>query len=99
HAAIYTLSLHDALPIFGVVAVLGEQGSDEVVGCSGFDEGDDVGGCADIRLVDQQDSGVDRELALEQQLDRVPDVLRQRLAGLRRSEEHTSELQSLAYLV
>src|SRR2546425_8712756 len=61
---IYTLSLHDALPICrrgqgGALAAGGERGQ--------------VRGCQD----DQADPGRDQ----------------------RRSEEHTSELQSLAYLV
>src|SRR2546425_13183194 len=61
---IYTLSLHDALPIFA------------------------AGDRADHRRIAGQMRHVTGELAFEVDRD-----------GLRRSEEHTSELQSLAYLV
>src|SRR5687767_15535678 len=74
---IYTLSLHDALPIF------------------------ELGGEGDERLHHHVD--------VLQRLARPLDLLLQRLRRLRRgraveelearSEEHTSELQSLAYLV
>src|SRR3712207_7872775 len=74
-AEIYTLSLHDALPIaHEAVRVLLEH--------------------ADVRAV----LAVDRDPAAERDVagDRVA---RDRVAALRRSEEHTSELQSRQYLV
>src|SRR5205823_14203381 len=70
---IYTLSLHDALPISGGLASRrrGRAGGRRALRC--------------VRLIGR--SGVHL---------RGPAVLG---LGARRSEEHTSELQSLAYLV
>src|SRR5438045_8423141 len=74
-SVIYTLSLHDALPISA------EVGDDDVDG----------------------DAGVLRCPLVRELRDRVLAVLvdpdRQRRPGCPRSEEHTSELQSLRHLV
>src|SRR3989441_417626 len=76
---IYTLSLHDALPISGLVG--------EGVG----------GGLAAVVAVAEGAVGVEGE----RPVGRVAELGgREGVAlGVRRSEEHTSELQSLAYLV
>src|SRR3712207_7185291 len=63
---IYTLSLHDALPIF------------------------------DVRRLEQPLAGLPRDDAREHEQHGAVDLRRQ---DLRRSEEHTSELQSRQYLV
>src|SRR5205823_14975516 len=92
-----TLSLHDALPVYGPLAFVVDQRHDGVV------EADAVrlGRC----LVSDDDAPSDTVLTHDDtpgQLDGdVPDD--EHLSGVRgdqpRSEEHTSELQSLAYLV
>src|SRR5205823_10350226 len=85
---IYTLSLHDALPIYRRLfhqeqAVAGATGRDleraEI----------DLGGRGEIRVAHLRP---DRDRALREREGRLE------VAGCR-SEEHTSELQSLAYLV
>src|SRR5205823_13534361 len=87
---IYTLSLHDALPILldGVVEEVGQHLA-KLVRIRR-----DRGQCA---------RRVDRELDDGRRVgtDRVDDAAGkgQGVAALDRSEEHTSELQSLAYLV
>src|SRR5205823_13759835 len=85
--AFYTLSLHDALPIYrllGTVATFQDPWHPAVlrlvaeVGRAGEAAGKSVGICGE--------AAADPALAVV-------------LVGLGRSEEHTSELQSLAYLV
>src|SRR5205823_11881479 len=81
-SAIYTLSLHDALPIFAIA------GSKAIV--IAFSR------CYD-RVHDGQHIGVRERFAGRG----IVDVCRLLCHGITviRSEEHTSELQSLAYLV
>src|SRR5687767_15636154 len=79
----YTLSLHDALPIWGRQA---ERVSELEVPHAG------LGGA-----VEAEKSGPERDAQGFGTLDRVGP--RRRLERVVRSEEHTSELQSLAYLV
>src|SRR5947209_13651424 len=90
---IYTLSLHDALPILGVRV----EGSDERGKERDHDKGQDHQ-CAEqrgpIAHQTRQDAAPDAPLWLDQQL-----VLRHVLHQVFRSEEHTSELQSRQYLV
>src|SRR5205823_13564042 len=91
---LYTLSLHDALPISAV----SEQGGDlglqvraDVLDVVGF-----------VGLPQQQcRRAVCRKprLGEEVRVARGHDAVGQQEAGMARSEEHTSELQSLAYLV
>src|SRR5205823_13004288 len=88
---IYTLSLHDALPIY-----------------LGPDLRRDVLGILDVLVVHERNESIllDAGVGGEQQADLDRAAL-ERSDGLRpphvqrleRSEEHTSELQSLAYLV
>src|SRR3712207_7359387 len=68
---IYTLSLHDALPIFEKVHQFGGR----------------VVACSDSEGIVHDPAGIDLELLKDVKLER------------RRSEEHTSELQSRQYLV
>src|SRR5687767_15475050 len=75
-AEIYTLSLHDALPIF-----VHPGGEFAEVGLRAAEDGADAGGASLDDVLD---------LVLE---------LRDARVRKARSEEHTSELQSLAYLV
>src|SRR5690348_10825698 len=94
--AVYTLSLHDALPISGVVGehvvhrLRGQPGLDQVVAVRtprpGLDLDRDVG----VLLVEP----VGQRLALRDTRVAVVDEERDR-----RSEEHTSELQSPVHLV
>src|SRR3712207_8639008 len=81
---IYTLSLHDALPISG------RDGRRAVAG----------GDAGDVRAVAAGGVGVDDVLDRDDRVDLVgvADELHV-LHGLHRSEEHTSELQSRQYLV
>src|SRR2546425_8310181 len=67
---IYTLSLHDALPIYDRLGLAV------------------VPHLVVLDFVEGEDTGLDRQLA---------ELVREH--GIVRSEEHTSELQSLAYLV
>src|SRR5687767_15750918 len=89
-AAIYTPSLHDALPIFrtffGRLALSVDEFSPHV--CPAVRELEAVTAFAQ-RFVDAVVVAHDRAGVITEQVAR----------GLRRSEEHTSELQSLAYLV
>src|SRR3712207_9128135 len=82
---IYTLSLHDALPIF---AVLGQR--DRVLARALGDERrrDRADGQLPVR-VGLQVGAAGVRLAVDREVD----------ARVRRSEEHTSELQSRQYLV
>src|SRR5687767_16023598 len=75
---IYTLSLHDALPIFR------DPGPDAVLG-----NGDDGPGIPGFNL-----SAAALPLPVRNLFTNLPGD-----AEYQRSEEHTSELQSLAYLV
>src|SRR5205823_6915172 len=84
--AIYTLSLHDALPIFLVVGRRGDVGDPAVVRREGADEIQVQGDRGARQAVQQRHAG-ERGSRYGQG------------ARGRRSEEHTSELQSLAYLV
>src|SRR3712207_7026787 len=83
---IYTLSLHDALPIF-VLDALDEAGVRlrVLVGALGLHQ---LAG-----------EGVDVEMALAWAVDAVGPVQASVEPLRRRSEEHTSELQSRQYLV
>src|SRR2546425_12799349 len=73
---IYTLSLHDALPIYEPPQLLQRS----------------------VGLVDQVLDGLDRLAeVVRRDVGRHPD--RDPRGAVDRSEEHTSELQSLAYLV
>src|SRR5205823_12755784 len=86
----YTLSLHDALPISGVeIAHRGERPVDVL---RIVRRGQSV-----LHIVADFDRFLERS-ARNHRNDR-PEDLFLRDAHLRRSEEHTSELQSLAYLV
>src|SRR5439155_11530615 len=80
---IYTLSLHDALPIFTVVFLKHRERH--------VHAGGHAGGGVDVAV-----AGVDSVVAYA-----VPDGLLQLLEipPVRRSEEHTSELQSRGHLV
>src|SRR3712207_8318883 len=75
---IYTLSLHDALPILEV-NLQGDDAEDAVV---------------DVRLPRDVLVALGRHEAVE-----LADEARRQVSVLRRSEEHTSELQSRQYLV
>src|SRR5205823_14852458 len=87
--AFYTLSLHDALPIFQVLHVgLGQRGA-----VLGAPQDRILGPPQVARLVQRDEAGLGGPLA-----PRVDGGVAQRPVH-RRSEEHTSELQSLAYLV
>src|SRR5205823_7547391 len=86
---IYTLSLHDALPI-SAARRFGAGGADHARLCR-------AGAARPRPWRAQRD--VDRPLGSRRS---DPDLRRPAIAQLRRwprSEEHTSELQSLAYLV
>src|SRR5207253_11152142 len=89
--AIYTLSLHDALPIYVVVLErLGLVAGPVEQPLQLAADADVVrGGAGDARQLLQ--------VALDAQLDRLGRDIR--LAEQRRSEEHTSELQSRGHLV
>src|SRR5205823_7631136 len=96
---IYTLSLHDALPIFQVLAVVlavtALEPLDDHVGV--FDEA-----LARLGHVEAERLELDARRATPDAEDQAPfrEVVEERdLLGdaERRSEEHTSELQSLAY--
>src|SRR5687767_15587406 len=79
-AGIYTLSLHDALPISGASAFRGARVAKRSVPRGTSRSGSAASGPARTQLV---------AFAARRGLD----------CGDARSEEHTSELQSLAYLV
>src|SRR5205823_7610322 len=81
---IYTLSLHDALPISGQAS---EDVPGETAGCRSRDEYREKLRAAVLKLMD------------ERRLDALIYPTWSNPPRLRRSEEHTSELQSLAYLV
>src|SRR5205823_9137844 len=85
-APLYTLSLHDALPIFG-------RGASQILRCSSWhaDQGHGGGSCP-----------VGHRFGLvwvATVADRSAASTRNPRGYAERSEEHTSELQSLAYLV
>src|SRR5205823_10016718 len=81
---IYTLSLHDALPIYGMGGdILGERTREAL---QAVNLSSDAG-----RNVGKFSRGMLQRVGLAQALVNNPELLR--------SEEHTSELQSLAYLV
>src|SRR5205823_11131038 len=87
----YTLSLHDALPIFcsrtRSAGVMGRAGVPGWVGrCEGMPTGEPQRGHIDLRAA-----------MASRARSRLPQ-LQTNLIDMR-SEEHTSELQSLAYLV
>src|SRR5205823_12945530 len=90
-----TLSLHDALPISSTSLMLDTPWSEEAALLSRTVPHLDVGLHADLAggigtpAADRSDSGGGRA-ELERQIRRFEEL---------RSEEHTSELQSLAYLV
>src|SRR5205823_14504886 len=81
---LYTLSLHDALPIFG--GVLGFL--EPHLRAQQVHRADDAGALLRFR---------DRRVLLDAHALALGDV--EELLLAQRSEEHTSELQSLAYLV
>src|SRR5688572_31066581 len=84
---IYTLSLHDALPIFGIDARVIEPGC-----------GDGHKTRKLLRGLERPSSYVGIDIAHEQ-LARFTADLRRDMPRRRRSEEHTSELQSQSNLV
>src|SRR5205823_12450315 len=91
----YTLSLHDALPIYSHLTNGGEQCPASP--CFRRESVGSVGSCRSNRFLLQF-----LDCLFEQA--RYPvfghiDRSRAHLQGMCRSEEHTSELQSLAYLV
>src|SRR3712207_8497191 len=79
---IYTLSLHDALPISQLLDVL-----------------DHLGHAGDLRVAPLRALGGDPRRLLEVRRERRLAQLVDPRRRLRRSEEHTSELQSRQYLV
>src|SRR5205823_13689318 len=85
--ALYPLSLHDALPILSVLARHADVGEHDV----GRRAVEALNGL--IAIADGDDLDV---LVSKRQLD---DALNRHAVVGKRSEEHTSELQSLAYLV
>src|SRR3712207_7201838 len=85
---IYTLSLHDALPIFGVQDLHHGRGPGEGPAAELHDQGGAAGQDELPRRVQQS-----RSLPGDEQ------VLSAERGRRRRSEEHTSELQSRQYLV
>src|SRR5690242_21296025 len=89
----YTLSLHDALPIFGVLGANGAGKSSLLKIMAGLDDGFS----GEARLTPGFTSGY---LAQEPQLDPSKDVLGNVMDGVR-SEEHTSEPShmSISYAV
>src|SRR5205823_13600745 len=80
---IYTLSLHDALPIYREIHRYGDDLSDHVVICTHADN-----------TPAQEVPAFGGLLSTAEQ-----NAVKEAKAKNRRSEEHTSELQSLAYLV
>src|SRR5205823_14506094 len=93
-----TLSLHDALPIWAAAHVLGAAGHGHV-GVAEQDRlgrGEDGLQAAAAQPVERQRRHLDRQPALDARDARQVVVM---CVGVDRSEEHTSELQSLAYLV
>src|SRR3712207_9444237 len=87
---IYTLSLHDALPIFGADRDLGGDDVPAEGGLQGLERAEEVGPLAVEHVHEDQPRDVELFRAL-------PEALRIDLDA--RSEEHTSELQSRQYLV
>src|SRR2546427_9015404 len=77
---IYTLSLHDALPI----SVVCRPGQGRIPGGLAYRHGPERGRCRALRAPGVWD---------------LPQVWRVRLGRMKRSEEHTSELQSQSNLV
>src|SRR5205823_10703349 len=95
---IYTLSLHDALPIFLDVPIRSISGRTlESVASANLQSKAQVNsGNVNQSVAD----GVHNELSRLMNAERVHDVGAMHGHRIRtRSEEHTSELQSLAYLV
>src|SRR5205823_14929613 len=93
-SAIYTLSLHDALPIYSREEVLRIMRSDMTIGLERGWSNDQPGA---FRVEYQAPvARIAAEVTRRIGQFFIDENLRQREA---RSEEHTSELQSLAYLV
>src|SRR5205823_13837833 len=96
---IYTLSLHDALPIFETWGAV-EPGKGFLVGRTDFGELS-ISAYALVRYLNQLPANqtfIDH-LGVPHVIDTRNDFHAHRImVFLKRSEEHTSELQSLAYL-
>src|SRR5205823_10770660 len=91
--AIYTLSLHDALPIYRSASLRGGAASGRG-GARSTPGGSEPGPRQRRARPGATGVGADAGEALPRAAREGPDR-----AGAVRSEEHTSELQSLAYLV
>src|SRR5690606_42151163 len=81
---LYTLSLHDALPIYDVAGLVGQRRV----------QGDEVGALQELVELDLLDAEIARTLLGQERIE--ADHLH---AQALRSEEHTSELQSRENLV
>src|SRR5205823_14737943 len=90
---ISTLSLHDALPIWGCVYRCRHTRSAQPSRCGGYLHRDQS-----AHVHPQRRLGPTGEFHFSRRWDLDQGEVGWR-GGLRRSEEHTSELQSLAYLV